>query len=653
MKSKQKVLDSANRLSMLDFGVYIVGAISCSAVLTWVISGFPVRTETSDKLVYLLSGAVALACGILALRKPIPGFVLALFSIVSWISIFVGIIAIEHFNMSKEHPMGFGWQVAVLTVFFLWFVHMHIKNPLKYKKFILLLWVPSAVVIVLICLAWWQTSNSLIEVNHSTYVLNELLGPAAGYPTYQEFIPQYVYLLGWILKPVLVTLGPVAGINFLVLFLTFLGSVSILIMVFVSKYAAPKIAWPIIIIASLSFCTPTPGWNRTSFIGPASTLLSGPPIRIFGGMVLGLITILVAKNLILKRTSKFQVVSVGFVSSLVIWNNLDFGLAAALSSTIVIALSGFLSKFRQKLAFMYNLLGQLIGHLVVVIYLRAQNGLPEWNLFGWFARQFGGGFGAVTIEMPGAVNLAFPLIMGSASIGIYFLLSQNKFSNAELTSEARSNLISSVVATYFGLFSGFALPYYVNRSFHAGQLSMVYVPLATSLIASCSLLISNIKKNEIMNLRNGFPALILSFMMATVYLIPNPNIEIDRIRGGNIAGGVFPPATIAAVISEIPLAEKFAKENSKTISYYGEGGNYVHMVTGIESTNIFNSPLDLFQSDAAVRLSCQVLYDRGKDYLVLTPSAEQTFAWTDGSLCGGLYLKEAISGVGVLGVRKK
>ena len=68
MKSKQKDLDSTNRLSMLDFGVYIVGAISCSAVLTWIISGFPVRNETSDKLVYLLSGAVALACGILALR---------------------------------------------------------------------------------------------------------------------------------------------------------------------------------------------------------------------------------------------------------------------------------------------------------------------------------------------------------------------------------------------------------------------------------------------------------------------------------------------------------------------------------------------------------------------------------------------------------
>jgi hypothetical protein len=37
----------------------------------------------------------------------------------------------------------------------------------------------------------------------------------------------------------------------------------------------------------------------------------------------------------------------------------------------------------------------------------------------------------------------------------------------------------------------------------------------------------------------------------------------------------------------------------------------------------------------------------------MTESAEQTFAWQDGSLCEGLYVKEEIPGVGVLGVRKK
>ena len=52
-------------------------------------------------------------------------------------------------------------------------------------------------------LAYWQTSTTLLESGHSEYVINEIWGPAAGYNTYQEFIPQYVYLIGWLVKPIL------------------------------------------------------------------------------------------------------------------------------------------------------------------------------------------------------------------------------------------------------------------------------------------------------------------------------------------------------------------------------------------------------------------------------------------------------------------
>jgi hypothetical protein len=183
-------------------------------------------------------------------------------------------------------------------------------------------------------------------------------------------------------------------------------------------------------------------------------------------------------------------------------------------------------------------------------------------------------------------------------------------------------------------------------------MSMLYVPLATALIAACSLMVSSTPKIEMSNLRNTFPALILAFRMATVILLPNPSMEIDRITGGN-PNGTFPRPPLVKAINEIPLSEKYANESGKTIGFYGEGGNYVHMLTGIDSVNLFNSPLDMFQSNASVRLSCDNLKKLNKDLLVMTDSAEQTFAWSDGSLCEGLYIKEEIAGVGVLGVRKK
>ena len=650
-KSKRDFSNSV-RANSLDFALLVIGVISTSSVITWILTGIPKRSETSDKLTYLASGVATLLVGIIALRRPINSSFIAIFSIVSWASIFIGVTAVEHYSMSKEHPMGFGWKVTLVMVCLLPFTYYYLKSPHKFKKVALLLWIPALFVSASLALAFWQTSTTLVESGHSEYVINEILSPAAGYNTYQDFVPQYSFLLGWLIKPILVSMGAVSGTAFLVNLLTVLGFLSLFIMVFLAKSAWPKLPWPILLLAVIPFCSPTPSWNRVSFIGPASTLLSGPAIRIFGGMLIGLATVLVARKILFKQTNKVLIVFVGALCSIIVWNNLDFGLAATVASTLVISASGFVSYYKNKLAIIFHLTGQILGHLLVLAFLKSQSGLPDWDLFGWFARQFGGGFGSVTIEMPGAVNLDFPLIMGTAAVGIYFILSRGRidFEVADEKTKAQAN--AAIIAAYFGLFSGFALPYYVNRSYHAGQMSVLYVPLATALIAACSLMVSSTPKIQISNLRNTFPALILAFMMATVILLPNPSIEIDRITGGN-PNGTFPRPPVVAAIIEIPASEKYANESGKTIGFYGEGGNYVHMLNGIDSVNIFNSPLDMFQSDASVKLSCDNLKKLKKDLLVMTDSAEQTFAWNDGSLCEGLYVKEEIAGVGVLGVRKK
>ena len=652
MSRSQKSVDNTVKSNPLDFALLAIGSISLAAIFIWITTGSSTRTETSDKLTYLFSGIAALVVGLVALKKPLNSALVTTFALFSWGSIFVGITAVEHFDMSKEHPMGFGWKVTLLTVVLLPILYFYLKSPSKWKKFILFLWLPAIFVSTSVALAFWQTSTTLLESGHSEYVLNEILAPAAGYNTYQDFVPQYSFLLGWLLKPVLISLGVVSGTSFLVNLLTFFGFVSLVIMVSFAKSAWPKLPWPLLLLAVIPFCTPTPSWNRISFIGPASTLLSGPAIRIFGGMVVGAVTVFAARRLIFGRKYKILVVSAGAICSVAIWNNLDFGLAATVASTLVVAVSGFISFYKSKSAILFHVFGQILGHILVLLYLSIQGGVPNWNLFAWFARQFGGGFGSVTIEMPGAVNLAFPLIMGSAATGIYYILTRGKINSEISDPKINEQVNAAIIASYFGLFSGFALPYYVNRSYHAGQMSMLYIPLATALIALCSLMVSSTPKMQISNLRNTFPALILAFMMATVVLLPNPSIEMKRITGGN-PNGTFPRPPLVAAINEISNSQNYADQNGKSLGFYGEGGNYVHMLNGIESVNIFNSPLDMFQSDASIKLSCDNLSRLNKDLLVMTDSAEQTFAWQDGSLCEGLYVKEEIPGVGVLGVRKK
>ena len=652
MSRSQKSVNYTVKSNPLDFALLAIGSISLAAVFIWITTGSSIRTETSDKLTYLFSGIAALVVGLVALKKPLNSALVTTFTLFSWGSIFVGMTAVEHFDMSKEHPMGFGWKVTLLTVVLLPILYFYLKSSDKWKRIILILWLPAIFVSTSVALAFWQTSTTLLESGHSEYVLNEILAPAAGYNTYQDFVPQYSFLLGWLLKPVLISLGVVSGTSFLVNLLTFFGFVSLVIMVSFAKSAWPKLPWPLLLLAVIPFCTPTPSWNRISFIGPASTLLSGPAIRIFGGMVVGTVTVFAARRLIFGRKYKILVVSAGAICSVAIWNNLDFGLAATVASTLVVAVSGFISFYKSKSAVLFHIFGQILGHILVLLYLSIQGGVPNWSLFAWFARQFGGGFGSVTIEMPGAVNLAFPLIMGSAATGIYYILTRGKINSEISDPKINEQVNAAIIASYFGLFSGFALPYYVNRSYHAGQMSMLYIPLATALIALCSLMVSSTPKIQMSNLRNTFPALILAFMMATVVLLPNPNIEMKRITGGN-PNGTFPRPPLVAAINEISNSQNYADQNGKSLGFYGEGGNYVHMLNGIESVNIFNSPLDMFQSDASIKLSCDNLSRLKKDLLVMTDSAEQTFAWQDGSLCEGLYVKEEIPGVGVLGVRKK
>ena len=141
-------------------------------------------------------------------------------------------------------------------------------------------------------------------------------------------------------------------------------------------------------------------------------------------------------------------------------------------------------------------------------------------------------------------------------------------------------------------------------------------------------------------------------MMATVLLIPNPSFEIKRIQGGN-PNGTFPRPPLVAALNMIPAAEKYAASQNLSIGFYGEGGNYVRVLTGMDSANIFNSPLDMFQSNASVNLSCKHLLDSKLQLLVMTESARQSFGWQDGSLCEGAFVQEDIPGVGILGVRKK
>lgn len=648
MKNKKTAKINHSVFVPSEFFSSAFGFISITLLLSWQVFGMQSRTETSDKLTYISTGLAALIFGLYSLKRRINSTLNSILGSFAWILAVVGIAIIEHREMSREHPMGFGVGVLVFTGVYFVFLGWYLKDPIKRKSAIYALWIPSIFVIICVALAYWQSVTTLLESGHSEYIINEIWGPASGYNTYQEFIPQYVFLIGWLVKPVLTLFGAQAGTSFLVLLLTGFGYLCVLLMIWLSHKAWPSLPWPLLILAVLPYSTPTPGWNRISFIGPASTLLSGPALRILGGVLVGLAIISAISRSAENNANRTFVLFVpGFVSALIFWNNLDFGLAAFAASIVTLISFGIAFKEKVRSILLWFFFGHIFGHVLVYFYLYLNGGVPNWSYFGWFARQFGGGFGSVTMELPGPALISIPLMMTTASLGVYVLL---KWRRLEEKNQTPVNWRAAVTATFFGSFCTFALPYYVNRSYHAGQMSILYICLAISSIASVNLALNLklIKSNSLLS--NAFPKLILAFMMGTVYLIPNPGIELDRISGGN-PDGKFPRQPLVNAINEIPAAKQFAEKQGKTIGFFGEGGNYVHALNGMPSANIYNSPLDMFQSDAAVQLSCKILRERSFDYLVLTESAQYAFAWNDKSLCQGLYFIQEVPGVGKLGVK--
>jgi hypothetical protein len=152
---------------MEDFFVSVVGFIAISSACSWIIFGLSGRNESSDKLTFAFAGLAALVFGIFALRRDVHPSAIDLLSAAGLISILVGIGIVENKAMSKEHPMGFGIWVLVLTLLLIpissWIIRSKQSKPItKYVA-----WVPALFVIFCVSIAFWQTRVTLLESGHS------------------------------------------------------------------------------------------------------------------------------------------------------------------------------------------------------------------------------------------------------------------------------------------------------------------------------------------------------------------------------------------------------------------------------------------------------------------------------------------------------
>jgi len=589
-------------------------------------------SENADKLLFIGSAFFSISTSYLVsrLNNLRQAITIPLFAI---ISLSVGIIVKENQAMSREHVMGFGLSVYVIAVFLVFLFMYFIKiNETKIFYF-------SSLIFAIFCsilaiLSFYQTRNSLIESQHSEYVVNELLAPRTGYAQYSGFIPQYTFVLGYVFTLIPQSVTVFNAIQIIVITLTITAFISLLVAIYISAsfLKGIKNRWLIAAAIIIPLTSVTAGWGRASFVGPPTTLLSGPAIRVFCGMVLAisLLFFINLKNSENVKKSNLKIAALGIIAGIESLINFDFGLAAALALflTIILLSSNKIEFIKSSLAYGVAFIS---SWTLVIGILIATGNSPKSDLFAWFIRQFGGGFGSVTISYPGPVMFALPTIF---TIMIYSLVVTWKYLRSERTETENFNLKISIFTFYFSAWCFFSTPYYLNRSYHSGQMSTLYLPLSVAITGVFALYIRN-KGFTFKNFHSFVPALVIAVSIGSIWISPNPNIEIKRIQGKNPDGNL-PRPEISQIIKNQENIKSEMKEFGE-FAYFGEEGNIIESATKIKSANIFNNPLDMFQSDNSIKLQCDFLNQLNYNYLLLSTTATGAFAWNDGSLCDGMY----------------
>ena len=621
------------------------------------------QNETADKVIYLLAILIAGVFLLLGFSKVSKSTGKYLHGSLAFIVTAIGIAGIEEHEpingvvLSDRLWLGFGPYVLLLAVLITPIVFKIIEwrtLNFAWKAILSTLFLINAVLVIP---SFWQSAAAVIDADHSEYVINEILAPVVGYWPYSDFIPQYQSFYGFFLKPFVggMNASQISDVAFIAL--TILSFATLILGVFIAWNAIDRKSIFLAIGLVIPFTALTQFPIREGYLGSIAALLSGLSIRIFPGLVLIGLLILLLRKSSEKSTTKRRIafLAFGFISGVTAWQSQDFGIAAVVTSILVIAYASS-TRFLEIKNTSIALLGFIPGFAIYPIIAGMAGKTIDFKYFLFFARQFGSGFGAERIRTPGPVLFILPLIVLLVVVhGIYVYRSKKS------TSETGDYSLNSLIGFAFGLWSLFGFTYYLNRSYASGQMQILFLPLSISLAAFVGILIKDPVRTLVFgNLQKGFIfspraireknfawvlplLLIISIPFASLLLTPNPSVEMKRIDEAKTTPR-WPKATIVASVADAKIAAKYAKEKGLSIGFFGASSYYVEKESGVKSLSILNSPFDLFMSQTTAQTSCNYINKINPDVIVVSDEGANLFQFEGKTLCN-VYIQQDAPGV--------
>ncbi len=564
----------------------------------------------------------------------------------------LGVGSIENHSLGANELknflwLGFGPQILVFSIVLAFFSPMVFLSQKNNKVLASMKVIISLSVICTSLIAFYQDRKSLIDDYTSEYVINELLAPVAGRVPFYDFIPQYQGFFGFLFIPFRDQLSADSLVN-LILISLYLVSIGTMAMgIYLSWLGLNKKSISLAIIMVVAFSSITPFPERTSYLGSIATLLSAFPIRLFFSTTfLGLFLFLITK----RQKRSLPYFGVGILGGIILWLSQDFGLAALATSLFVLLTLYRYSVIPLRPIIIYgssSILGAVLYPLAANLFGRT----IHLEYYSIIPRTFGAGFGSEGIKLPGPVLVLLPLVVFLVIFNFQNL--RCALTKSELEDVAiRGNLIGIV----FSFFSLLGFSYYINRSYASGQMQILLFPISIAVastigilvnehyIASSAKLRDQFRLNDRNTLQKYAVLLVMSLPIASLMGLPNPTIEIDRIKS-TLESPRWPKDSMIQIEIDAKQAINLATTLQKDISYFGESGSWLKLKVGIEPVLLLNSPTDLGMGGSVLSSACEYLKSKNPELLYVSKlTIDQLWMFPERKLCGA-YIESDTRGI--------
>lgn len=429
-------------------------------------------------------------------------------------------------------------------------------------------------------------------------IFNEYAAPAAGLHPFQSFAPTYTSLAGYIVRPVISLAGDTNVIRVLVLYHIVLSTLLIFVLVWLSK----RILRCNLVFAALIAAVLISPRSQTDLASGFLPSTSNAPRFLIPLLVLTLASYFFEK----RKPSMSLTFLLGLLLALAIINNTETAIPLVLSLLITLGLKVFADG-----NFVWNFLAVTLVAIATstgLLYLLSNGQLMQGgqNLLLWITSRGSGGY-VNAVPVWGLHQFAFSIHSVTLLFGVLIVIFKK---GDDLALDLKANSLMGVAT---GLFGVTTFPFFVGANGPSFISSPLWLPLVLSTMTLIGLLKTIWLSIEFQNSKTSrddsryfgpLPWVISSLLLCSLMFVPDPqNVVGIHFRRDAVTWSTETFASEPVVQSIMKVVTQ--KSDSLRIAYYGEYGNLISLLTGIESVYGTHDPMIAYSSGKSAAATCR------------------------------------------------